>query len=403
MPRVLEGIRILDLGRTIAAPFCTQMLADFGAEVIKVERVGAGDEMRTYGPPFIVGKDGRELPIGGYFISVNRNKESITVDFKSPEGQEIIRGLARISHVCVENYKVGDMARHGLDYASLKAINPDLIYCSITGFGQTGPYADRPAVDSVSQSMSGLMSMTGEPDGPPQKVGVVICDILTGLHATIGILVALRHREVNGGGGQHIDMSLLDTGIAALSHRAIDYLMSGRVPARLGSGSAGSAPAQVYRCRDGDLNLQAGQNNKFVDLCGVIGREDLLADPRFETRASRFVYNDVLTAELEKTLASWRLADIYEALVAVGIICSPVYTLDQTFEDPQVIHRGVRREVDTRHGRMPMLANPIRLSETPVDRYEAPPDIGEHTDAVLERLLGYDADRIARLRRSGVI
>ncbi len=402
-PQPLAGVRVLDLGRTFAAPYATQILADFGAEVIKVERPGRGDEMRYYGPPFVRDASGAELPISSYFIGANRGKKSIGVDLATREGQQVIRELALVSDVLVENFKVGDLARYGLDYAAIREIVPDIVYCSITGFGQTGPYASRPGTDSVFQAMSGMMSITGEPDQPPTKIGLIISDLMTGLFAANAIQAALRVRA-QGGPGQHIDMSLLDVSVAAMSHRAIDYLMTGEVPQRLGTSASGSAPAQAYRCRDGLINIQASADHKFVDFCAVIDRPDLLEQPRFATRALRFTHVAELEVEIERTLAEWDLVPLYEALVAAQIICSPIYSADQCFTDPQVCHRGMARTVIDGAGHaMPMLANPIVLSETPVNAVSAPPLLGEHAEQVLSGLLGYDQDRIAGLLSGGSI
>lgn len=402
-PKPLAGIRVVDLGRTFAAPFCTQMLADLGAEVIKLERKSRGDEMRHYGPPFIKDEEGKDLPLSSYFIGANRGKKSVEVDLTKPGAQRIVRDLAAISHVMVENFKVGDLARHGLDYAGIRAVNPDIIYCSITGFGQTGPYARRPGTDSVFQAMSGMMSITGEPDQPPTKIGLIISDLITGLYSANAIQAALRVRD-QGGPGQHIDMALLDVAVATMSHRAIDYLMSGEVPQRLGTSASGSAPAQTYRCRDGMINIQASAEDKYRIFCGVIDRPDLLEHPLFQTRAERFTHVAELERELTKTLAHWGVTDLYEALVEVGIICSPIYTVDQCFADPQVVSRGLSRTVADSAGHiLPMIANPIRLSETPIDEVAPPPVIGEHTDKVLSEILGYSADQVASLRAEGAI
>ena len=377
-PKPLEGIRVVDMGRTFAAPFTTQMLADLGAEVIKLERKGRGDEMRYYGPPFLHDAGGNELPVSSYFIGANRGKKSVEVDLASPHDQQWIRELAAQSHVLVENFKVGDLARYGLDYTAIREVNPDIIYCSITGFGQTGPYAKRPGTDSVFQAMSGMMSITGEPDQPPTKIGLVISDFIAGLYAANAIQAAL-HFRAKGGPGQHIDISLLDCAIATMSHRAIDYLMSGEIPQRLGTSASGSAPAQTFRCKDGLINIQASAEEKFLIFCEVIGRTDLLDEPRFATRALRFANVALLEAQLEPTLLEWPLESLYETLVAAGIVCSPIYTVDQCFADPQVRHRDLVRTVTDRNGnRIPMLANPIRMSETEIGTYEAPPGIGDH-------------------------
>lgn len=394
----LSGIRVLDLGRTFAAPFATQMLADLGAEVIKFERRGRGDEMRYYGPPFLYDSQGREMPVSSYFIGANRGKKSVEIDLTKAGAQQLIRDLAATSDVFVENFKVGDLARHGLDYASIKMVNPDIVYCSVTGFGQTGPYAPRPGTDSVFQAMSGMMSITGEPDGPPAKVGLVISDLITGLYAANAIQAAL-HVLARGGPGQHIDMSLLDVSVATMSHCAIDYLMTGEVPRALGTSTAGSAPAQIFTCRDGLINIQASAEDKFAIFCGIIDRPDLLEESCFATRALRYRHVKALEAEIEKTLANWDVSPLYEALVDKGIICSPVYDVGQCFADPQVQSRQLACEVSDSEGNvLPMIANPIRMSETPVNIASAPPLLGEHTEYVLKEVLGYDDSHIAHLR-----
>ncbi|MDO7842315.1 CaiB/BaiF CoA transferase family protein [Sphingomonas immobilis] len=403
LPKPLAGIRVVDLGRTFAAPFCTQMLADLGADVIKLERKTRGDEMRHYGPPFVKDANGNDVPISSYFIGANRGKKSVEVDLTKPGAQQIVRDLAAISHVMVENFKVGDLARYGLDYAGIREVAPDIVYCSITGFGQTGPYAPRPGTDSVFQAMSGMMSITGEPDQPPTKIGLIISDLITGLYASNAIQAALRVRE-QGGPGQHIDMALLDVAVATMSHRAIDYLMTGDIPLRLGTAAAGSAPAQTYSCKDGMINIQASAEDKFRIFCGVIDRLDLLTHPLFGTRAERFTNVAALEVEITRTLADWALGDLYEALVAANIICSPIYTVDQCFADPQIVSRDLARTVVDSSGiTLPMIANPIRMSETPVNQVSPPPQLGEHTDSVLHEVLGYDDARIAALRAEGAI
>lgn len=377
-PKPLEGVRVIDLGRTFAAPFASQMLVDLGAEVLKLERTGRGDEMRYYGPPFVRDAAGRELPISSYFIGANRGKKSIEVDLSNPEDQEFIRKLAAESQVLVENFKVGDLARYGLDYAAIRAVNPDIVYCSITGFGQTGPYASRPGTDSVFQAMSGMMSITGEPGQPPTKIGLIISDFIAGLYAANAIQAAL-HVRAKGGPGQHIDISLLDCSIAAMSHRALDYLISGEIPLRLGTSASGSAPAQTFSCQDGLINIQASSEEKFAKFCKLVDRLDLLERPEFATRALRFEHVGELEQEITTTLANWKVAELYEALVAQGIICSPIYTVDQCFNDPQVRHRNlVRRTVDAAGNEIPMLVNPIRMSETEIGDYSPPPAIGQH-------------------------
>ena len=403
-PLPLQGGRVIDLGRTFAAPFATQMLADLGAEVIKLERKDRGDEMRYYGPPFIKDEEGEDLPISSYFIGANRHKKSIEVDLTKAGGRQLVRDLARVGDIFVENFKVGDLARHGLDYAAIREINPDIIYCSVTGFGQTGPYAPRPGTDSVFQAMSGMMSITGEPDQPPTKIGLIISDLITGLYASNAIQAALRAREMVGAGGQYIDMSLLDVAVATMSHRAIDYLMSGEIPQPLGTSASGSAPAQTYSCRNGRINIQASAEPKFEAFCKIIDRTDLLDDPRFATRAIRFANNDALEIEIETSLKNWALGDLYEALVAGDIICAPIYTVDQTFRDPQIVSRDLVRTVTDADGnRLPMIVNPIRMSETPVREPAAPPTLGQHADEILRGILGYDEAQIASLRAEGAI
>jgi crotonobetainyl-CoA:carnitine CoA-transferase CaiB-like acyl-CoA transferase len=402
-PLPLQGLRVLDLGRFVAAPWCTQLLGDLGAEVIKIERPDTGDQMRGYGPPFLRDAAGRNTTESAYFICTNRSKRSVAIDISVPQGQELVRALAARSDILVENFKVGDLARSGLDYAGIRALRPDIIYCSITGFGQTGPYAPRPGLDSVFQAMGGLMSVTGEPDGPPQKTGVTIIDIITGLYATTAILAAVRHRE-HGGGGQHIDMALMDTAVAIMSHRAQDYLLTGEVPQRTGTQTTGSAPAQVFQCKDGEINIQAGDQPAFEALCDVLGLRSLLSDPRFLKRSDRWVNRADLLPPLQAAMDNWGQRELYDALVARGVVSAPIYTLDRTFSDPQVVHRAMRQLIHhPLSNELPILRNPIRYSTTSMDNYRAPPMLGEHTSEVLASLLGLSADRIDELLRERVI
>lgn len=399
----LAGLRVLDLGRFVAAPWCTQLLGDMGAEVIKIERPETGDQMRGYGPPFLRDARGKNTTESSYFICTNRSKRSVAIDISVPEGQKLVRGLAARSDILVENFKVGDLARSGLDYASIRSVRPDIIYCSITAFGQTGPYAPRPGLDSVFQAMGGLMSVTGEPDGPPHKVGVTIIDILTGLYATTAILAAVRHRE-HGGGGQQIDMALMDTAVATMSHRAQDYLLTGEVPERTGTQTTGSAPAQVFRCKDGEINIQAGDQPAFEALCEVLGLKSLVSDPRFRRRQDRWINRADLLPQLQAAMDGWGQRELYDALVARGVVAAPIYTLDRTFSDPQVIHRAMRQIVQhPLAGELPLLRNPIRFSETPIENYRAPPMLGEHTAEVLANMLGLSAERIEQLLEQRVI
>ena len=403
MSRSLAGIRVLDMGRIVSAPWGAQTLADLGADVIKLERPGRGDDLRSYGPAFAHDAEGNPTPESGNYLCSNRNKRSVTCDLSKPEGQELVRRLVAESDVLIENYKVGDLQRYGLDYASLKAVNPELIYCSITGFGQSGPYAKQPGYDAVFQGMSGMMAVTGEPDGDPQRVGVFIIDEMTGLYAAIAILAALRHRD-NGGGGQYIDLALLDVAVAAMAPRTVEWTLGGKLPERLGTKSPGSAPAQVFQCADGYLNIQAGAEADYRKLCDALGLPDLKEDPRFATRMDRVNNQDELAAIITAETSQRTVRDLSDDLIARRVVASPIYRADQVVEDPQVKHRGLFFEVPhPTVGRVPLSASPIRMSETPVDRYEAPPTIGQHTDEVLGEILGYSPDQRADLRSAGAI
>jgi crotonobetainyl-CoA:carnitine CoA-transferase CaiB-like acyl-CoA transferase len=409
MSQSLAGIRILDMGRIVAAPWGAQTLADLGADVIKIERPGCGDEMRTYGPSFALDADGKPTPESGNYLCSNRNKRSVTCDISKPAGQDIIRRLAAQCDVLIENYKVGNLARYGLDYESLRAVNPDLIYCSITGFGQTGPYARQPGYDAVFQGMSGMMHVTGDPDGEPQRVGVYVIDEMTGLYAAVAILAALRHRDAVRAagctdGGQYIDMALLDVGVAAMAPRTIEWTLGGVLPQRLGTKSPGSAPAQVFRCADGYLNIQAGAEADYRKLCDGLGLPELKEDPRFVTRIERVNHQDVLIDLLQNRISQRTVRDLYNDLVGRGVVASPIYRADQVVEDPQVKHRGLFLEVPhPTVGKVPLMASPMRLSKTPVDRYAAPPTIGQHSDEVLGELLGMTSEERETLRAAGVI
>jgi crotonobetainyl-CoA:carnitine CoA-transferase CaiB-like acyl-CoA transferase len=315
----LAGVRVLDMGRLFAAPWAGQLLGDLGAEVIKVERSGQGDEIRMYGPPFLETPDGRPLPDSAYSLSANRNKISISADLSKPEGRQLVRDLAGRCDVLIENFKVGDLARYGLDYDSLHALHPGLIYCSITGFGQTGPKAKAPATDAIFQAMSGMMTVTGDPAGDPQRVGFVVIDLLTGVYATTAILAALRHREVQGGQGQHIDLALLDVAMAAMSHRATEYLLSGVSPMRKGSGSAGNVPARTFQCSDGLLCIQAGGDGPFRKLCRALEHPELADDPRFATRAGRVANEPQLNVILDDILSRRTVQEWYDILAPLDV------------------------------------------------------------------------------------
>lgn len=404
--KALEGVRILDLSRVLAAPLASQLLADLGADVVKVERPGVGDESREYGPPFLKDRNGDPTTDAAFYLSCNRNKRSVTVDLASPQGQEIVRRLAADSDVVLENFKTGALKRYGLDYDSLKAVNPGLVYCSVTGYGQTGPLAQKPGYDGVFQAMGGMMSVSGLPDGAPgggpMKVGISIVDILTSLYASTAILAALRHRDA-GGTGQHIDLSLLDCGVASLSHFAMNYLVSGEIPARRGNGGYGGVPSQTFRCADRDIFLTAGNNAQFARLCRALERPDLSGDPRFDNTAGRIRNRDVLLATLDAVFATRSADEWLERLDAADVPSSRVNDIADALANPQVVHRQMVQEVE--HpvaGPIKTLRNPIRLSETPITAYAAPPLVGQHTDQILAGA-GYDAEAIEALRRARVI
>ena len=393
----LASVRVFDLTRVLAGPTCTQMLADLGADIVKIERPGAGDDTRAYVPPVMPG-----TAESAYFVGANRNKRSITLDISRPEGQAIARQLIARSDILVENFKVGALARYGLGYEQVHAEFPGLIYCSITGFGQTGPYAARPGYDSLIQAMGGVMSVTGEPDGMPQKVGVSVADVFAGLYGAIGVLAALRHREATGQ-GQQVDIGMLDTHVAWLANQATNYLATGENPKRLGNQHPNIVPYQVFATADGHMVLSVGNDPTFVKFCGAFGLEHLLADQRFATNAARVgnraLVTDTLTPVLRGQTTAWWLG----RLEALGIGCGPINTLSQVFADPQVVARGMVVEMAHASGAMVRtVANPVRLSETPVDYRIAPPMLGQHTDAVLGEL-GLGLDEISELCSKGIV
>jgi formyl-CoA transferase len=381
-----------------------QNLADLGADVIKVERPHEGDETRSF-PPFIEGEDG--LAESAYFSSINRGKRSITVDFSKPDGRDLVLDLIAKADVVVENYKFGTLARYGLDYESVQRINEKIIYCSITGFGQTGPYRERPGYDYVFQAMSGLMSLTGGPDhlpgGGPAKVGVAITDVLTGIYSAFAVTAALFHRERTGE-GQYIDMSLLDVAIAAISHINMNYLFGKVIPKRMGTAHPSIVPYQAFGCTDGELVVAVGNNLLFRRLCDCIGRPDLVDDPRFADNSRRVENRDALVPILVDLFATDKVATWIENLTAAQVPCAPINTLAQVFDDPHVRARGMRQELyHPRLGAAPTLANPIRFSKTPVRYQRPPPLLGEHTEEVLRIDLGLSAENIAVLAKRGVI
>jgi crotonobetainyl-CoA:carnitine CoA-transferase CaiB-like acyl-CoA transferase len=402
----LSHVRVLDLSRVLAGPWASQVLADLGAEVIKIERPGTGDETRGWGPPWIADPTGAGRT-AAYFASTNRGKRSVTVDLSTPEGQGIVRRLAARADVVLENYKVGALARRGLGYADLAAVNPRLVYCSISGFGQDGPYRDRPGYDFLLQAMGGLMSITGEPDGVPGggpvKVGVALTDLLTGMYAATAVLAALAHRDRTGA-GQHVDLSLLDVQVAALANQAQGYLVTGEPPRRLGNAHPSIVPYQAFATADGHLVLAVGNDAQFARFCDVAGRPDLARDPRFATNATRVGARAELVALLAPLLAGRTTAAWVAALEAADVPCGPINDLAQVFADPQVRHRGLRVEIPRPGGgAIPAVASPIRLSRTPVRHDVPPPALGEHTREVLVELLGMAEAEVAALRERGVV
>ena len=408
----LEGIRVLDLSRVLAGPWCTQTLADLGADVIKIERPSAGDDTRNWGPPFLPTADGRESHESAYYLGANRNKRSVTCDIAQPEGQALVRELAEHCDVFIENFKVGDMARYGLDYASLKAINARLVYCSLTGFGQSGPYAPRAGYDYIIQGMGGLMSVTGERDdlnGGPQKVGVAVADLFTGMYATVGILAALRHAERTGE-GQHLDMALLDTQVAMLANLGANYLVSDQAPGRMGNAHQNIVPYQVFEVApraDGGKDfiiLAVGNDGQYAKFCEVAGRPDLASEPRFVKNADRVRHRAELVPLLEAVMKTRPKADWLSALEAAKVPCGAINSLDEVFADPQVQARGmVTHWQHPLRADLPLVSSPIKLEKTPVRTDRPPPMLGQHTDEVLGELLGVDAARLATLRDRQVI
>ena len=403
----LSHLRVLDLSRVLAGPWAGQILADLGAEVIKVERPGNGDDTRAWGPPFLKDAYGESTGEAAYYLSANRNKQSVTIDFTKPQGQQLVRALAAKSDILIENFKVGGLEAYGLDYASLKALNPDLIYCSITGFGQTGPYAKRAGYDFMVQGLGGLMSLTGRPEGEegagPVKVGVALTDILTGLYSTVAILAALAHRQ-HDGGGQHIDMALLDVQVACLANQAMNYLTTGVAPQRLGNAHPNIVPYQDFPTADGDFILTVGNDSQFRKFAEVAGRSEWVEDPRFATNKLRVANRGVLVPLIRQVTVFKTTAEWVAQLEAVGVPCGPINDLAQVFADPQVKARGLAMQLPhALAGLVPQVASPIRLSETPVEYRNAPPLLGEHTQQVLEQVLGLKADAVEALRRSGVL
>jgi crotonobetainyl-CoA:carnitine CoA-transferase CaiB-like acyl-CoA transferase len=407
MTGALSHIRVLDLSRVLAGPWAGQIFGDLGAEVIKVERPGCGDDTRHWGPPYVKDAEGNDSREAAYFQSANRNKQSVTLDFTQPEGQRLVRELVKNCDVLLENFKVGGLAAYGLDYATLNAINPRLIYCSITGFGQDGPYAKRAGYDFMIQGLGGLMSLTGKPDGEegagPMKVGVALTDILTGLYATVGVLAALNQREQSGL-GQHIDVALLDVQVACLANQAMNYLNTGVAPKRLGNAHPNIVPYEDFPSADGNFIIAVGNDGQFRKLCAVAGLTGLAEDPRFCNNQARVAHRTELIPLLRQATVFRTTAEWVAQLEAAGVPCGPINDLAQVFADPQVKARGLRIDLPNSLGSTtPQVASPLRLSATPVSYRNAPPLLGEHTEQVLSRHLSLSPEQISALRKAGVL
>ncbi|WP_321873060.1 CaiB/BaiF CoA transferase family protein [Burkholderia ubonensis] len=403
----LSHIRVLDLTRVLAGPWCAQTLADFGADVIKVERPGAGDDTRHWGPPYLKDANGADTAEAAYYLAANRNKRSVTVDIATPEGQQIVRELAAQSDVVLENYKVGQLKKYGLDYESLRAVKPDLVYCSVTGFGQTGPYAHRAGYDFIIQGIGGFMSITGErdgePGGGPQKAGVAISDLATGLYSTIAVLAALAHRDRTGE-GQYIDMALLDVQVALLANMNTNFLASGQPPVRWGNAHPNIVPYQTFQTSDGWIIVAVGNDGQFRKFVEAGGRPELADDERFATNPARVRHRETLVPILADMVRTLDKNAWIAALEAAGVPCGPINDLEEVFDDEQVVARGMQIELPHPCGaNVKLVRNPIRMSATPPDARSAPPLLGAQTDDVLRELLGYDDVRIAALKAKQAI
>jgi crotonobetainyl-CoA:carnitine CoA-transferase CaiB-like acyl-CoA transferase len=405
----LTGVRVLDLSRVLAGPLVGQMLGDLGAEVIKIERPGVGDDSRNYGPPFLQGDHGAHTGESGFYLSANRNKQSVTVDLSTPEGQDIVRRIALQSDVVIENFRVGALAKFGLDYASLSASNPQLVYLSITGYGQTGEMAHRPGYDAIFQAVGGHMAVTGAPDelagGGPMRSGLSLVDILTSLYASIAVLAALNHRDRHPDRqGQYIDVALLDSMVAALSHRGMQYLISGKASPRRGNVGAGGSPSGAFNCADGLIVLTVGNDSQWLRFCSAIERPELAADQRFSGVTKRIENRQALSPTLEAMFLKRDRAHWLASLERADIPCGPVNELDEVFADTQVRERGMTIPVPhPLSAALMLIANPIHYSRTPLERYQAPPTLGQHTETVLSSLLGMSKSELLALRAARVI
>ncbi len=402
----LSHIRVLDLTRVLAGPWATQILADLGAEVIKIEKPGEGDDTRGWGPPFLTNADGSRGD-AAYFLSTNRGKSSVCIDMATADGQKLIRDIAAKSDLVIENFKVGGLKKYGLDYDSLKTVNPKLVYCSLTGFGQNGPYAQRAGYDFMIQGMAGIMSITGQPDGQPgaepMKVGVAFADIFTGLYATIGMLGALYHRE-RGGEGQYIDMALLDSQVAVLANQALNYLVGHKAPTRLGNAHPNIVPYQTFATRDGFIIMAVGTDRQFKEFCAIIGAPQVAGEDRFKTNRGRVENRKDLIPLLVEPMKARTTSEWVAAFEAAAVPCGPINTIDQVFADPQVLARGLQIGLTREDGvQVPGVANPIQFSETPIEYDRAPPRLGEGTERVLSDVLGLSSAGIEALRKSGVV
>ena len=407
MPGPLSHIRVLDLSRVLAGPWASQNLADLGAEVIKVERRGSGDDTRGWGPPWLKDAAGKDTREAAYFLSVNRNKKSITLDISKPEGQNIVRELALKSQVLIENYKVGTLKRYHLAYEDLKASNPSLIYCSVTGFGQDGPSAPLPGYDFIFQGMGGLMSITGERDGQPgagpQKVGIAVTDVLTGMYASVAILAAITHRERTGM-GQYIDTALLDTIVAFNASQIVSYFASGEIPVRWGNAHPQVVPYEVFATSDGHIILAVGNDSQFASFCHAAGRPELAQEERFKTNSQRIVHRDALSPIIAAIMRTRTKAEWMQVLDAANVPCGPINNMKEVFEEPQVQFRKLR--VDMPHpsgGTVPVVRSPLRLSETPVEYRLPPPTLGQHNEEVLKGLLGKSEVELQQLKTAGIV
>jgi formyl-CoA transferase len=407
MNRPLSGLRVLDMSRILAGPWCGQALADLGAEVIKIERPGKGDDTRGWGPPFLKDRSGRDTAESAYYLCANRGKQSVTLDIAKPEGQALARELAQQADILLENYKVGDLRRYGLGYDTLSALNPRLIYCSITGFGQDGPLKDRAGYDFMVQGMGGLMSITGErddlPGGGPQKAGVAIADLMTGMYSTVAILAAIEERH-RSGRGQHIDMALLDTQVAWLANQNTNYLIGGEVPVRMGNAHPNVVPYQTFATQDGSVILAVGNDGQFKRFCEAAGIGETGSDPRFATNALRIANRETCIAAIAPAMKRKTTAEWIAVLEPLGVPCGPVHRLDEVFANPQIGHRNMKVEVPhPLSGTVPLVANPIKYSRTPLSYETPPPLLSQHTDDVLRGLLGKSDAEIAALRADGII